>query len=130
MHSIVASVRAASSRVPEEAAQVHFGRRRFNASKMTTLRSCRTANHVRQGPFPSRQQAPGMSGHNVFAGAFVDRSGHRREDSGWLADAITGDDACFAPVWHDKCLIDGEPPRVMFLDAGEANDIEIKHMML
>lgn len=56
-----------------------------------------------------------MKHHNVFAGAFVDRSGHRREDPDWLARNIRSPDACFAPVWNDKCLIDGDPPQVALL---------------
>ena len=56
-----------------------------------------------------------MNGHNVFAGAFVDRSGHRRENPDWLAEAITGPDTLFAPVWHDQCLAAGEPPHVSLL---------------
>jgi NAD+ diphosphatase len=56
-----------------------------------------------------------MNGHNVFAGAFVDRSGHRREDPKWLAEAIASPTARFAPVWHDKCLAAGEPPTVALL---------------
>lgn len=57
-----------------------------------------------------------MNGHNVFAGAFVDRSGHRRADPQWLDDAIASPEARFAPVWHDKCLATDEPPRVRLLE--------------
>jgi NAD+ diphosphatase len=56
-----------------------------------------------------------MSGHNVFAGAFVDRSGHRREDPKWLASAIASPEAQFAPVWQNKCLASGEPPALSLL---------------
>ena len=56
-----------------------------------------------------------MSGHNVFAGAFVDRSGHRRRDSDWLAAIAASPDAVFAPVWKDRCLAIGEPPLVALL---------------
>ncbi len=56
-----------------------------------------------------------MNGHNVFAGAFVDRSGHRRRDEQWLADALASPDARFAPVWQHKCLVNGEPPLVSLL---------------
>ena len=50
-----------------------------------------------------------VNGHNIFAGAFVDRSGHRREDPEWLHKAINSDDSVFVPVWGDKCLATGEP---------------------
>ena len=56
-----------------------------------------------------------MNNHNVFAGAFVDRSGHRREDADWLAAAIVGTESRFVPVWRDRCLIRGEPPRLSLL---------------
>ena len=50
-----------------------------------------------------------VNGHNIFAGAFVDRSGHRREDPEWLHEAINSDGTLFVPVWGDKCLATGEP---------------------
>jgi NAD+ diphosphatase len=56
-----------------------------------------------------------MNGHNIFAGAFVDRSGHRRKDPDWLTDVIASPDAAFLPVWQNKCLITGEPPGVSLL---------------
>ncbi len=59
--------------------------------------------------------APPMSGHNVFAGAFVDRSSHRRHDSGWLEAALTRDDTVFVPVWGDRCLVTDEPHRTVLL---------------
>jgi len=56
-----------------------------------------------------------MSNHNVFAGAFVDRSGHRREDPDWLATTIVSAEARFVPVWRDQCLATGEPPHITML---------------
>jgi len=56
-----------------------------------------------------------MSNHNVFAGAFVDRSGHRREDPDWLATTIVSTEARFVPVWRDQCLATGEPPHITLL---------------
>jgi NAD+ diphosphatase len=56
-----------------------------------------------------------MNNQNVFAGAFVDRSGHRREDAEWLKTAEVSADARFAPVWRNKCLANGEPPRISLL---------------
>lgn len=50
-----------------------------------------------------------MENHNVFAGAFVDRSGDRRKDPAWLAEAVASDDARFVPVWGDRCLVGGDP---------------------
>jgi len=52
--------------------------------------------------------------HNVFAGAFVDRSGDRRKDPDWLADAMASDDSRFVPVWGEQCLLDeGEDNAVL-----------------
>jgi len=56
-----------------------------------------------------------MNNHNVFAGAFVDRSGHRREDPDWLAATVASIDTRFMPVWHDRCLCIGEPPKLSLL---------------
>ncbi|MDZ7644423.1 MAG: NAD(+) diphosphatase [Woeseiaceae bacterium] len=56
-----------------------------------------------------------MIGYNVFAGAFVDRSGYRRRDSAWLAAALKSDDSVFVPVWGDRCLATEEPHRTILL---------------
>ena len=63
-----------------------------------------------------------MSYHNIFAGAFVDRSGHRRNDSQWLEKAIESADARFVPVWGDKCLAIGEPYRAILLGRSDVGD--------
>ncbi len=57
-----------------------------------------------------------MSAQNVFGGAFVDRWGHRREDSEWLSEAINSDNSRFIAVWGDKCLASGEPFHAILLD--------------
>ncbi len=46
-----------------------------------------------------------MEDHNVFAGAFVDRSGERRKDPDWLAAASASPDSLFMPVWQLRCLV-------------------------
>ena len=56
-----------------------------------------------------------MKATNVFAGAYVDRSGHLRRDPTWLADAINSEESLFAPVWKDKCLAQGEPFHAVFV---------------
>lgn len=61
-----------------------------------------------------------MGSHNIFAGAFVDRSGHRRKDPGWLEEAVNSPDSRFVPVWGDKCLADGEPLRAVLLNRSQA----------
>ncbi len=60
-----------------------------------------------------------MENYNVFAGAFVDRSGERRKDSEWLASAAEGPDSRFVPVWGDQCLVTGEPLRAVLLERSQ-----------
>ncbi len=60
-----------------------------------------------------------MSNHNIFAGAFVDRSGHRRRDPEWLQAAVDSPECRFVPIWGDKCLAGGEPVRTVLLDRSE-----------
>jgi NAD+ diphosphatase len=63
-----------------------------------------------------------MNGHNVFAGAFVDRSGYRREDPEWLRSAMRSDESVFVPVREDKCLATGEPLRAVLLNRRDIGD--------
>ncbi|MDG2375553.1 MAG: NAD(+) diphosphatase [Woeseiaceae bacterium] len=64
-----------------------------------------------------------MKNFNVFAGAFVDRSGHRRHDPDWLARTLRSPNARFAPVWYDKCLVDGDPPGVALLPHAKVDPV-------
>jgi NAD+ diphosphatase len=57
-----------------------------------------------------------MEDHNVFAGAFVDRSGERRKDPDWLAEALSSSETRFVPVWGDRCLVGGDPPGAILLE--------------
>ena len=61
-----------------------------------------------------------MQDHNVFAGAFVDRSGERRKDPEWLARAAKSDRCRFVPVWGDRCLAGGDPPHAVLLERRRA----------
>ena len=63
-----------------------------------------------------------MSNHNIFAGAFVDRSGRRRKDPEWLQAAVDSAESRFVPVWGDKCLANSEPLRTVMLDRTEVAD--------
>lgn len=60
-----------------------------------------------------------MSGHNVFAGAFVNRSAHRRHDAAWLDEALARADTVFVPVWGDRCLVSEEPHRTVLLQRSD-----------
>ncbi len=57
-----------------------------------------------------------MENYNVFAGAFVDRSGERRKDLDWLADAVSNDNSRFVPVWGDQCLVDRDLQHAVLLE--------------
>ena len=57
-----------------------------------------------------------MENHNVFAGAFVDRSGEMRKDSDWLYEALANPDSRFVPVWGDHCLVGGDPLQLILLE--------------
>lgn len=57
-----------------------------------------------------------MNGHNVFAGAFVDRSGHRRQDASWLDKALLDPQSVFVPVWNAHCLVTAEPHSAVMLE--------------
>ena len=56
-----------------------------------------------------------MENHNVFAGAFVDRSGEMRKDTDWLNEALIHPETRFVPVWGDHCLVGGDPLELMLL---------------
>jgi len=53
--------------------------------------------------------------HNVFAGAFVDRSGERRKDPDWIDAAVSSDDSRFVPVWGEQCFVGGDPLSTVLL---------------
>jgi len=58
-----------------------------------------------------------IENQNVFAGAFVDRSGERRKDADWLADALASDDSRFVAVWNEKFLVGGDPAGTVLLES-------------
>ena len=51
----------------------------------------------------------------------MDRSGERRKDSDWLAEASSSDGARFVPVWGRRCLVGGDPPHALLLDRAQAD---------
>jgi NAD+ diphosphatase len=63
-----------------------------------------------------------MQDHNVFAGAFVDRSGERRKDPDWLARAAMAAGSRFVPIWNHRCLVSGEPPAAVLLERRQLGD--------
>jgi len=73
---------------------------------------------------------PTLENHNVFAGAFVDRSGEHRKDSDWLAGAETSEEARFVPVWGDLCLAGGEPPHAVLMQRPEIEEFIDEHNLI
>lgn len=63
-----------------------------------------------------------MNGQNVFAGAFVDRWGHRRADPEWLSKTMHSDASSFVAVWGDKCLASAEPFHAILLDRHDVRE--------
>ncbi len=64
----------------------------------------------------------GMENPNVFAGAFVERSGERRKDTEWLRRTAASRDARFVAVWHDRCLVAGDPPGLALLQREQVRE--------
>ena len=71
-----------------------------------------------------------MQDQNVFAGAFVDRSGERRKEPEWLARAAKSGECRFVPVWGDRCLAGGEPPHTILLSRQQVESfIDDEHLI-
>ena len=68
--------------------------------------------------------------HNVFAGAFVDRSGERRKDPDWLNKALRSNDSRFVPVWGDQCLVAGEPLQAQLLRREQIEPLADDHELI
>jgi NAD+ diphosphatase len=57
-----------------------------------------------------------MQQRNIFAGPYLDRAAHLREDPGWFAAALADERSRAIPVWNSRNLIaDGEDPRAAYL---------------
>jgi len=71
-----------------------------------------------------------LENHNVFAGAFVDRSGDRRKDPDWLGKAVVSEEARFVPVWGDLCLVGGDPPHAVQLKRAQIEEYVDEHNVI
>src|SRR5450631_4503277 len=61
-----------------------------------------------------------MQRRNVFAGPYLDRAAHLREDGAWFARALTDRRSRVVPVWNSRSLIaEGPEPRAAFLTLDE-----------
>ena len=57
-----------------------------------------------------------MQRRNVFAGPYLDRGGHLRQDSEWYAAALADPRSRVVPVWSSRSLVSGEEePHAAFL---------------
>jgi NAD+ diphosphatase len=53
---------------------------------------------------------------NVFAGPYLDRAAHSREDPAWFASALADPRSRAVLIWNSKSVVaDSEPPRAAFL---------------
>jgi len=71
-----------------------------------------------------------VENHNVFAGAFVDRSGERRKDPDWLNRAVVSEEARFVPVWGDRCLVGGDPLHAVRLERSQIEEFVGEHNVI
>jgi NAD+ diphosphatase len=60
-----------------------------------------------------------MQRRNVFAGPYVDRAAHLRQDAAWFASALADASSRVVPVWNSRSLVAGDVPRAAFLELSE-----------
>ncbi|MDP9011749.1 MAG: NAD(+) diphosphatase [Pseudomonadota bacterium] len=61
-----------------------------------------------------------MQKRNVFAGPYLDRAAHLRQDAAWFASALADTSSRVVPVWNSRSLIAyGDEPRAAFLGLDE-----------
>ncbi|MEM9208653.1 MAG: NAD(+) diphosphatase [Pseudomonadota bacterium] len=57
-----------------------------------------------------------MVNQNTFAGAYVERHAHLRDDAAWLADSMRSPAARYVPIWGQWGLVAEEPASAVLLD--------------
>jgi NAD+ diphosphatase len=58
-----------------------------------------------------------MQSRNVFAGPYLDRASHLRQDAEWFASALADERSRVVPVWNSRSLVtEGNEPRAAFLE--------------
>lgn len=61
-----------------------------------------------------------MQRRNVFAGAYLDRASHLRDDADWFASALADGRSRVVPIWNSRNLVtDGDGSRAAFLSLNE-----------
>jgi NAD+ diphosphatase len=58
-----------------------------------------------------------MQQRNIFAGPYLDRAAHLRQDPAWFAAALADERSRAIPVWNSRSLIaEGDAPRAAYLE--------------
>jgi len=58
-----------------------------------------------------------MQQRNIFAGPYLDRAAHLRQDPEWFAAALADERSRAIPVWNSRNLIaEGDTPRAVYLE--------------
>ena len=58
-----------------------------------------------------------MERRNIFAGPYLDRVAHMRQEPGWFDAALADPRSRAVPVWNTRSLVsDTDPPRAVLLD--------------
>jgi NAD+ diphosphatase len=61
-----------------------------------------------------------MQTRNVYAGPYLDRASHLRQDAAWFASAVADAATLVVPVWNTRSLVaDGDPTRAAFLSIAD-----------
>lgn len=61
-----------------------------------------------------------MQHRNIFAGPYLDRAAHLRQDPAWFAAALADERSRAIPVWNSRSLIaEGDAPRAAYLMLSE-----------
>src|SRR5258708_13604593 len=57
-----------------------------------------------------------MQQRNIFAGPYLDRAAHLRQDPAWFAAALADERSRAIPIWNSRNLIaEGDAPRAVYL---------------
>ena len=61
-----------------------------------------------------------MQQRNIFAGPYLDRAAHLRQDPAWFAAALADERSRAIPVWNSRNLIaEGDAPRAAYLELAQ-----------
>jgi NAD+ diphosphatase len=73
-----------------------------------------------------------MRNRNIFAGAYLDRAAHMRQDPAWFTSALADERSRAIPVWNSRNLVtEGEIPRAVLLElASVVNELGVTDLIL